>query len=218
LETTGIEGSCCVPEFRTNLISSVGGHQAERFCNARSGAGVGSPRHRLDNLEPAYLQEFDELYARPKADLHLYNKVMLDPIEVAFRKDWDRRPGGVPVSAEEKQNIRDGLARVLRDAFSRELTHSGRYQVVNVPGRSASCSRMGPGSARATRHSSPRAKLTANPVVGQLDTRFSQHENLNAIGSDVNACRDHKGRKERAQCARTRGESCGKSRTNKPAD
>jgi hypothetical protein len=54
LETTGIEGSCCVPEFRTNLISSVGGHQAERFCNARSGAGVGSPRHRLDNLEPAY--------------------------------------------------------------------------------------------------------------------------------------------------------------------
>jgi hypothetical protein len=87
-----------------------------------------------DGLVRVNVSGIDEVYARPKADLHLYDKVMLDPIEVAFRKGWDPKPGGVAVNAEEKQNIRDGLARVLRDAFSRELTHSGRYQVVTAPG------------------------------------------------------------------------------------
>jgi hypothetical protein len=87
-----------------------------------------------DGLVRIDVSGIDEVYARPKADLHLYDKVILDPIEVAFRKDWDPRPGGVPVSAEEKQDIRDGLARVLRDAFGRELTHSRRYQVVTAPG------------------------------------------------------------------------------------
>jgi len=42
--------------------------------------------------------------------------------------------GGVAVSAKEKQDIRDGLARVLRNAFSLELTHSGQYQIVSAPG------------------------------------------------------------------------------------
>src|SRR5690348_9532137 len=77
-----------------------------------------------DGLIRVSVSGIDEVYARPKADLSPYNKVMLDPIEVAFRKDWDPRPGGVAVSAKEKQDIRDGLARVLRDAFSRELMHS----------------------------------------------------------------------------------------------
>ena len=87
-----------------------------------------------DGLARVNVSGLDEVYARPKADLSLYNKVMLDPIEVSFRKGWDPRPGGVAVNAKEKQEIRDGLARVLRNAFSRELTHSGQYQIVTAPG------------------------------------------------------------------------------------
>lgn len=87
-----------------------------------------------DGLIRENVSGIDEVYARPKADLSLYGKVMLDPIEVAFRKDWGPRPGGVAVNAREKQSIREGLARVLREAFSRELTHSGRYQIVTAPG------------------------------------------------------------------------------------
>ncbi len=87
-----------------------------------------------DGLVRVNVSGIDEVYARPKADLSLYKKVMLDPIEVAFRKDWNPRPGGVAVSAKEKQDIRDGLARVLRNAFSQEITHSGQYQVVSAPG------------------------------------------------------------------------------------
>lgn len=87
-----------------------------------------------DGLVRVNVSGVDEVYARPKADLSQYKKVMLDPIEVAFRKDWDPRPGGVAVSAKEKQAIRDGLARALRSAFSQEITRSGEYQVVTAPG------------------------------------------------------------------------------------
>ncbi len=86
-----------------------------------------------DGLVRVNVSGIDEVYARPKADLRPYDKVMLDPIEVAFRKDWNPKPSGVAVTAEEKQNIRDGLARVLREAFSRELARSGRYHIVAVP-------------------------------------------------------------------------------------
>jgi len=88
----------------------------------------------VDGLVRVKISGIDEVYARPKANLSLYDKVMLEPIEVAFRKDWDPRPGGIAISAKEKQDIRDGLARVLRDAFSHELAHSGHYQVVTEPG------------------------------------------------------------------------------------
>ncbi len=87
----------------------------------------------VDGLVRVNVAGIDQVYAQPKADLSLYNKVLLDPIEVSFRKDWDPKPGGRPVSAAEKQNIRDGLARVLRQAFTRELDRSGRYQVVAKP-------------------------------------------------------------------------------------
>jgi Protein of unknown function (DUF3313) len=86
-----------------------------------------------DGLVRVNVEGIDQVYARPRADLSLYKKVLLDPIEVSFRKDWDPKPGGWPVSAEEKQNIREGLARVLRQAFARELERSGRYPVVTTP-------------------------------------------------------------------------------------
>jgi hypothetical protein len=59
--------------------------------------------------------------------------VFLDPIDVSFRKDWSPAPAGQPISASEKQEIRDGLARVLREEFVAELARTGRYTVVNTP-------------------------------------------------------------------------------------
>jgi len=41
-----------------------------------------------DGLVRVNVSGIDEVYARPKADLRVYDKVMVDPIEVAFRKDW----------------------------------------------------------------------------------------------------------------------------------
>jgi hypothetical protein len=71
-----------------------------------------------------------QVFARPGADLSAYDSVLLDPIEVSFRKHWDPAPTGRSVTAEEKQEIREGLARILREQFARELARTDRYRVV----------------------------------------------------------------------------------------
>jgi len=79
----------------------------------------------------------DQVYARKGADLSGYKKIVLDPIEVSFSRNWDPHPTGTPISAQEKQEIRQGLAHVLSDEFKTELGRSGRYQVVDAPAEDA---------------------------------------------------------------------------------
>lgn len=86
-----------------------------------------------EGLVRVSIEGIQQVYARPGAKLSGYTKIMLDPISVSFRRDWDPRPGGQAVSASEKQAIRDGLARELREAFTEELERSGHYQVVAAP-------------------------------------------------------------------------------------
>jgi hypothetical protein len=74
------------------------------------------------------------VYAVPGAKLAGYDKVMLDPIEVSFAKSWEPQTAGRRISASEKQEIREGLERVVREAFTKELTKSQRYKVVTAPG------------------------------------------------------------------------------------
>jgi len=74
------------------------------------------------------------VHMRPGARLDRYDKVMLDPIEVAFSKSWDPRPGGTQITAEEKQRIQTGLERVLREAFAKELAATHRYSITDTPG------------------------------------------------------------------------------------
>ena len=74
------------------------------------------------------------VYAVPGAKLAAYDKVMLDPIDVAFRKDWKAEQAHTLITAREQQEIRDGLAKVVREQFARELAKSERYKVVDAPG------------------------------------------------------------------------------------
>jgi hypothetical protein len=78
------------------------------------------------------------VYARPDADLSRYDKVMLDPVEVAFSKSWEPpgQPGIRKITAAEKESIQRGLEKVLREELARELARTGRYQLVDQPGES----------------------------------------------------------------------------------
>jgi hypothetical protein len=87
-----------------------------------------------DGLRRIQVAGLQEVYARPGANLGSYDKILLDPIEVSFRRNWDPKPGGWPIGADEKQQIRDGLARIVREEVTRELSRSGRYQIVATPG------------------------------------------------------------------------------------
>lgn len=87
-----------------------------------------------EGLQKVKVPGLDTVYAQPGAKLSAYDKVMLDPIEVSFSKSWQPDSGHQRITAAEKQEIRDGLAKALREAFSKELTRSGRYDVVDAPG------------------------------------------------------------------------------------
>ncbi len=74
------------------------------------------------------------VYARPGVNLASYDKVMLDPIAVAFSKNWGSRNPLRRITAEEQQEIKTGLEKILREEFKKELSKSQRYSVVDTPG------------------------------------------------------------------------------------
>jgi hypothetical protein len=101
-------------------------------------APKGDPEKAMsyDGLQKISVKGIDLAYARPGATLAGYNRVMLEPIDVAFRKDWKptRTQSRIKLSAEERENIRTGVAKIVYDEFVKELQKSTGYQVVSEPG------------------------------------------------------------------------------------
>jgi hypothetical protein len=90
----------------------------------------------VDGLQKIKVKDIDVAYARPGASLSGYKSVKLDPVEVAFRKDWnpDRTGSRLKLSADDREKIRSGLAKVVHDEFVRELQAKGSYPVVGEAG------------------------------------------------------------------------------------
>jgi len=72
------------------------------------------------------------LYVREGASLAGYRKVMLDPVQVAFDKQWSRDRRDIP--EDERERIRNELAEEFRKVFKEELEKSGGYQIVDSGG------------------------------------------------------------------------------------
>jgi hypothetical protein len=89
-----------------------------------------------DGLQKIKVKGIDLAYARPGASLAGYNKIILDPVEVSFRKDWDpKRTGSVArLSTQERENIRSGVARIVKEEFTKTLEKGAPYKVVTEPG------------------------------------------------------------------------------------
>jgi Protein of unknown function (DUF3313) len=89
-----------------------------------------------DGLQKISVKGIDLAYARPDATLAGYNRVMVDPIDVAFHKNWDptRTGSWIKLSAEERENIRTGVAKIVYEELVKELQNKGSYQVVNEAG------------------------------------------------------------------------------------
>jgi hypothetical protein len=98
------------------------------------GSGFADTTPRLDDegLTAITVKGLDHVYARPGANLSQYDKIMLDPVEVSFSKSWKPDPAGGPITAAEKQTIRDGLARIFRDELKKQLGEPGGYPLVNT--------------------------------------------------------------------------------------
>jgi hypothetical protein len=89
-----------------------------------------------DGLQKVKVKGLDLAYARPGATLAGYDKVKLDPVEVAFRKDWDptRTGSRLKLSSEEREVIRSGVAKIVQDEFVDQLQKGGSYKVVTETG------------------------------------------------------------------------------------
>jgi uncharacterized protein DUF3313 len=89
-----------------------------------------------DGLQKISVKGIDLAYARPGATLADYTKVSIDPVEVSFHKDWnpDKTGSRMKLSAAERENIRMGVAKIVREEFVNELQTKGSYQVVDAAG------------------------------------------------------------------------------------
>jgi len=89
-----------------------------------------------DGLAPIKVKGIDQAYAAPGATLAAYRKVIIDPVEVSFRKDWkpNRTGSTFPLDVKDREAIRTGVAKLVREEFARELQTKSRYQVVEAAG------------------------------------------------------------------------------------
>src|SRR6476659_4812582 len=91
-----------------------------------------------DGLVQVKSKSFDAAYLAPSADFRPYTKVMVDPTEVAFHKDWmknmnDRRDVSRMVNDEKAQEILAAARTNFDEIFNEAFTKAG-YAVVKAPG------------------------------------------------------------------------------------
>jgi hypothetical protein len=89
-----------------------------------------------DGLQNVSIKGLDVVYARPGSSLAGYTKVLLKPVDVAFRRDWGRSSTGTlagRVRSEDAQRIRERLMAVMAEETLKVLAEGG-YAVVDAPG------------------------------------------------------------------------------------
>jgi hypothetical protein len=87
-----------------------------------------------DGLRKVEVPGLDLVYAREGASLAGYQKVLLRPVQVAFRRDWGRDPqAGTRIRSEDSQQIKSELARIIREETLAELAKGG-YALADAPG------------------------------------------------------------------------------------
>ena len=89
-----------------------------------------------EGLAKIQLKGVDLAYRRDGVNLTGYNKLIVDPVQVAFHKNWDpRRPGSnLKMSKNEIASIRDGVGKIVQEEFEKALKAGGAWQLVKDPG------------------------------------------------------------------------------------
>jgi hypothetical protein len=93
--------------------------------------GAKPPETTEDGLKLVKVKGIDMAYVRPGATLAPYKRVMMDPAQVAFSKDWDPERTGsrMKLTPEERERIRTELAQLFDKTFKEEMEKGG-YPVV----------------------------------------------------------------------------------------
>lgn len=91
------------------------------------------PETTEDGLSLAAIKGIDIAYVRPGASLARYQRLLLDPVDVTFSKDWDPERTGsrMKLTEREREKIRSNLAQLFESTFREELESKGGYSVVD---------------------------------------------------------------------------------------
>lgn len=93
-----------------------------------------SPTHTQSatNLTRVQTSQVDALYVAPGASLLPYSKVLIDPVDVTFQRDWMRRHP--EVDSEDAAKVRGRLSASFSDVFTHELAKTAKYTIVYQAG------------------------------------------------------------------------------------
>jgi hypothetical protein len=107
---------------------------------AVSGAAAGqTTAENWDGLVEVKPKRMDAAFLAPGADFRPYMKLMVDPTEVAFHKDWlknQNRAGSrmtVRIDDQQAAEILQAARSNFSDIFNEAFTEAG-YQIVTTPG------------------------------------------------------------------------------------
>lgn len=103
---------------------------------ATSVAWAARPSTTWDGLELTHRKGIDLVYVRPHVQFKAYQAVLIDPVEVAFDRNWDPNAGQRDLSRRfapaDIEKIRGDMATEFRKVFVDELGKAG-YRVVEQP-------------------------------------------------------------------------------------
>ncbi len=107
---------------------------------AAPAAVIAAPPENWDNLVRVKSKRMQHVYLLPGADFRPYTKVMLDPTEVAFKKNWAREYNsrtmrslsGRITDADIEQMVDEG-GKAATEVFAQSFA-AGGFPVVNAPG------------------------------------------------------------------------------------
>ena len=85
-----------------------------------------------DGLVRVQSKQVDTVYSKPGVTLERYKRVMLDPVDIAFKLDWEKRHP--EVSESDIARIRSQGSAVFYEIFSSALTRQHGYGLTTQPG------------------------------------------------------------------------------------
>jgi hypothetical protein len=103
---------------------------------APAGPEAPSPAATTDNLILANSMQLRRVYLAPGADFRRFNRVILEPTEVAFADNWVRdfnrsqRGGSRRLSDRDAERIKNDVSTGMGDTFARAFRNAG-YHVVD---------------------------------------------------------------------------------------
>jgi hypothetical protein len=120
------------------MSAKLGWIVAAALCLGAVPAAAKAP-DTWDGLYKIKSKKLDVVYLLPEADFRPYSKVMIDPPQLAFRKNWQRDQNSSMMGVSGRISDKD-VAKALQEgtsAFS-EMLHkaysSAGYQIVTEPG------------------------------------------------------------------------------------